>query len=481
MSAQPAPDDRSHGSWPVEVGEASAVTPQQVVRFVRSGKWLIGGVMAACLCGGMLFDLLSTPRYVASSQVIIDPRGLQLVDKQVNARGENADTDVAIVEDEMRVLKSTDLLSDLIDKEDLLDNPEFVPPRSPILAALLSVMPHRTTDPEQIKLTVLQQLDQQIAVRRAERGYVVDLSVATTDPRESARLANRLVELYIEHASQTRSELAQRSSVGLADRLDELQARVRKADEKVEAFRTANNLVSAGGVLTSDQRLKDLNSQLVLARTREDEAKSRLDQIDRLESRNAVDAIPEALQSQTVIRLRDQLTAARRRLSTLKDQLGPRHPDYVAAANELDALNRLLSQEMRRLAQSARIEYARAQDGLQAVQRGTAALSQTSLADSRSLVTLHELERDADASRALFTAFLARSQELGEQTRLDTTNVRQISRAMPPLHRANPSHLVILVVSLVLGLLIGTGLAMLLGLADKVRDLDGTWPVRRHP
>lgn len=479
MSAHTANDARSYGRWSADPGEAAAVTPQQIVRFVRSRGSLIGAVMLACVAAGLLFDVFSTPRYVATSQVIIDPLGLQLVDKQVNARGENADTDVAIVEDEMRVLKSTNLLSELVDKEDLVHSSEFAPRPSGLVEALTGLLPHRAADPDGVKLAVLQKLDQQIAVRRAERGYVVDLTVTTADAQESARLANRLVELYIERASQTRSDLARRSSVGLGNRLDELQARVRKADEKVEAFRSENHLVSAGGVLTSDQRLKDLNAQIVVARTREDDAKSRLDQITRLQSGGTIDAIPEALQSQTVIRLRDQLTSARRRLSTLQDQLGPRHPDYVSASSELQALNRLLTQELRRLAQSTRIEYARARESREAIQRNVDALSQTSLADSKSLVMLRELERDADASRALFTAFLARSQELGEQTRLDTTNVRQISEAMPPLRRANPSHLVVLVVSLMIGFLLGTGAAILLGLSERLRGWEGMRPLWR--
>ncbi len=469
MSAQPSPEERNYGYWPADAGEASSVSPRQFLAFLGARGRLIAAVMALCLAGGLAFDLISTPRYVATTQLIIDPRGLQVVDNPVNGRGENADADLATVEDEMRVIKSTNLLSALIDKEDLTHNPEFARRSSPIVDALLSILPHGSTEPGDAKLPILQQLDQQIAVRRAERGYVIDIAVTTADARESARLANRLVQLYIERASQTRSDLAQRASLGLGNRLDELQARVRKADEKVEAYRTENNLVSAGGVLTSDQRLKDLNAQLGLAHTREDEARAKLDQINRLQASHAVDTIPEALDSQAVLHLRDQLTAVKRRLSTLKDQLGPRHPDYVSAANELQALDKLLAQELRRLAEATRLEYARAKDNEQAIERNVTALSQSSLSDSKSLVMLHELERDAEASRALFTAFLARSQELGEQTRLDTTNVRQISEAMPPLRKANPSHAVVLSVSLLLGLLLGSGLAILLGYTDTVR------------
>ena len=138
-------------------------------------------------------------------------------------------------------------------------------------------------------------------------------------------------------------------------------------------------------------------------------------------------------------------------------------------------LERLLGQELKRVADAAQNEYARAQANAQALERTVDTQSRSSLASDRSAIELRELERNADASRALFNAFLARSKELSEQTRLDTTNVRQIGEALPALRRSNAPTMVVLLIALVAGLALGAAAALLLDL------LDATGPRRRLP
>ena len=53
-------------------------------------------------------------------------------------------------------------------------------------------------------------------------------------------------------------------------------------------------------------------------------------------------------------------------------------------------------------------------------------------------MTLRELERDVQASRAVYESFLVRARETGEQERLDTKNIRVISRAELPQRRSFP-------------------------------------------
>jgi uncharacterized protein involved in exopolysaccharide biosynthesis len=73
---------------------------------------------------------------------------------------------------------------------------------------------------------------------------------------------------------------------------------------------------------------------------------------------------------------------------------------------------------------------------------------------------LRELEREVDASRAVYESFLVRARETREQERLDTVNVRVLSDAQPPLDRSwPPRRLVLLLAALAAGLLGGVGLA----------------------
>ena len=77
-------------------------------------------------------------------------------------------------------------------------------------------------------------------------------------------------------------------------------------------------------------------------------------------------------------------------------------------------------------------------------------------------MTLRELERDVQASRAVYEWFLVRARETGEQERLDTKNIRVISRAEPPQGRSfPPSNFLLAVGALLLGVGGGSGIVIM--------------------
>jgi uncharacterized protein involved in exopolysaccharide biosynthesis len=82
------------------------------------------------------------------------------------------------------------------------------------------------------------------------------------------------------------------------------------------------------------------------------------------------------------------------------------------------------------------------------------------MATGLAFVKLRELEREVEASRAVYESFLVRARETREQERLDTVNVRVLSDAQPTLDRSwPPRRLILLMAALAAGLLGGAGLA----------------------
>ena len=91
------------------------------------------------------------------------------------------------------------------------------------------------------------------------------------------------------------------------------------------------------------------------------------------------------------------------------------------------------------------------------------------MSSDRAYVGLRELERTLEARRGVYEAYLKRAREASEQERLNTTNVRIISVATPARQRTfPPSPKIVLPLALVLGLLMGGGIALMLG-ADSDR------------
>jgi uncharacterized protein involved in exopolysaccharide biosynthesis len=463
------------GGEPLSAGEAVTIDLGRLFAMLRRRLWVVALGAALFVGAAATFLALTPPRYVATAQIIVDPRGLQVLDKEISPKAQNPDVQIPLIESEMRVLKSTKVFDLLIDREGLDRDPEFVKGRwSPVgaLKGLIAGLLGRRKPDADPHLAALHELDDRVAVRRAERSFVIDISVMTADPVKSARLANGLVQAYMEESAAAQAEAARRSGESLGSRLDELRARVREAEDRVEQFKAQNNIVGAAGRLVSEQQLSELNNQLGIARTRTAEARAKVEQIERLRGGD-VGAFAEAVQSQTVMTLRAQYADVKRRHADLVTKLGERHPDLAAVERELRDAQASIAAEVGRLARSARADYERAKASEEALQKSLDSQKRLAVSTSQDFVKLRELERDVEASRAVFQAALVRSRELKEQTLLDTTNVRHITVAMPPLRPTGPPAALVLPIALVAGLLAGAAAAFAGRMVDpKVRSRD---------
>jgi succinoglycan biosynthesis transport protein ExoP len=434
-------------------------------------KWLILAMTLLSLAAAGLFVAVTPPKYMAVTQILIDPTDLRVVDNGLTPSTQVSEVAVLQAESQVRVLTSDNVLRRVIASEKLDSDQKFVRPQESLLGkaitSLLSPfgLAHAITrtDPT---LAALYQLRTYIRVKRAERTYVVDVTVTTDDAEKSVRIANALARAYLAEQAAARSEAARRVSESLSARLSELKERVRVAEERVEDFKARNNIVGVSGQLMNEQQLSDLNYQLSLARSHTAEAKSRYEQVQALQkSKVDVGAFTEAVQSQTIGVLRGQYAEVVRREAELMTSLGPRHPSVVEAQAQVQRLRRLIAEEVNRVAEAAAADYERARANEESLARSLDTLKRNTIATNEARVALRELERDVQASRTVYEAFLVRARETGEQERLDARNVRVISQAEMPQRRSwPPSYLVIAFGAMAFGASAGTGLALLRGM-----------------
>ncbi len=437
------------------------------LRFVaRQWRWIVVGV-AAALCLYLAAELTLTPRYRASSEILIGAADLRSVDKSVIAPAQSSDASVTEVESETRVLTSDKVLRRVVDTEHLVTDPEFGAGGGSKLANLISLLrtavglKPKPSPAGDAAAGALRQLRRDVSAKRTERTYVVDLMVETAAGEKSARLANAVVQAYFAEQSAAHAEAARRVTESLTSRLAELRERVRQAEEAVERYKAEQGIVGASGRSVDEQQLTDLNNQLTVARARTAEARARYEQVRGLQGRGAdPGATTEAVQSSTIGVLREQYATVVQREANLTAELGPQHPYVVEARAEVRKAQRLIGEEVGRVADAIHSEYDRALANEQTLSGNLDALKQRALATGMALVKLRELEREVDAGRAVYESFLVRARETREQERLDTANVRVLSEAQPPLDRSwPPRRMIMLLAALVAGLVGGTGLA----------------------
>ncbi|MEK9279645.1 MULTISPECIES: Wzz/FepE/Etk N-terminal domain-containing protein [unclassified Bradyrhizobium] len=405
-------------------------------------------IVGAALLGATLAVTVGkslTPRYTATAQLYVDPRELQLVDRELTPRAQDVSGMSMVVESQARLITSNSVLLKVIQQANLDKDPEFGGgDGKTLMSSLLGLVGLQARAPsageqKEVQLAALDALNKHITIRKTEKSFIVDIEVWSTDPAKAAMLANTLTNAYLTESRNSQALAARRATNDLSGRLKELRERLRNAETALATYKAQNNFVGTQDTLISDQQLSASNQRLAAARAATLDAQARFDQIE-ASRRTAADAgaIPEALQSPTIANLRAQYADARKKYAEQTGELGPRHPTLRQTEKQVEDLKRTINEEIDRIAQSAKNDLTRARDYEASLNRALEAQKRQSVQLSQAAVRLRELEREADASRDVYQSFLKRSRETEEQESLNTSAARVIGEATVPQRRSFP-------------------------------------------
>lgn len=478
-------------------------------------------VIATCL--GIAHAVTTQPQYTASALVLIDNRqaAANSLDDVRVAQG----LDNAAVDSQVELIVSENVIGKLIDQLDLMNNPYFNTPAkglagrimdissgafsavgAPVLggiaagldqasrylgidfgaeglrdyAASLSISEVEkqaeliagALTQEQLEIQrqqVIEHLRSVLSVRRVGLTYVLDIQYTSVDPQLSADIVNGLADQYLTDQLDAKYEAARRASNWMEGRIQELKEASLAADLAVQRFRADNNLIEAAGMLVNEQQLQEINSQLVIARADTERTRARYERLRVIiETGSTTAAVSESIDSPIIADLRSRYLDASKRLTELRVRLGPSHAQIVSLRNEMSEYERLIFEELGRIAESLRNEYDIAQKREAGLARNLESLKGTSATDNETLVTLRELERESQTYQTLYQSLLQRYQESVQQQSYPITEARIITRASKPLRPSYPRKSLIVALSLVLGTALGVAVSFLRESMDSV-------------
>lgn len=418
-----------------------------VVTTLRRRAVFIVSVTFACVALSLVYILLATPRYTASGRIEL---GASVGD---------------VAATRIKDLTSPRIFNNVIAREKLNDDPLFGARSRGILSALLTgigLVP--AADPHAM---ALRQLDRAISVMREPSSSNVNVNVVTPDRETSARVANAVMDAFIEDAARLPTETTPGDGAPPDTSLEILQDRLRDAEQRYDKYRQDNGIAGSNGQPVIENPVSELISQITTAEARVNSLRSTLTQLQRARDDRDVDAIPAALRSRTVDALRNRYATAWRTEADLSETLGPRHPDLRFARSQTAEARRLLDQAIGDMVQSTAGELERARSVVTRLKARLDASKKGLTKSNEVFARLGELEREVETSRAAYQAFLLRSRDGGERQRLSDTLPRIVSRATPPQGRSGASSIRVLFTSILLGLGFAISLAWLLELMSE--------------
>jgi polysaccharide biosynthesis transport protein len=442
------------------------VDPRKLFKAIANAKKLIALTSLAGLALGIALAISTPKYYYSTAEILIDPRDLQISDRELLPTGLPYDASLALVENQTRILTSRRVILGTVEKLNLDQDAEYngkgLGSPGPITALKQIAFGSESDDPSKAKELAVENLLKATGVSRTPKTFVISLTIQSQSPDKAALIANTMAEVYMDVQDEIQSDTVGRANGELGGRLEELRADVEKAERLVEAYRSENELFDANGKLISDDEISLSSTQLTRAREKVAELRARADSAREL-TLDAVlsDALPEGAASNLIAELRRGYALKVQQRDALAEKLGAQHPQLRTAEAEVTSAQRGIETELRRLSQTAQIELQRAIKTEQDLAAGQARLKSKKSSISESLVRLRELEREAGARRSVYESFLLRARETGQQAGISTANTTIVSQAVPALRPYGTSRKIIAAGGLVGGFMFGLMLALM--------------------
>ena len=411
---------------------------------------LIGSTIVATT---VLFGL--TPHYRATATILFDSRKTEILkDREVVGR---PGSDSSAVESEAELMKSPAILRMVADQLRLHEDEEFMASSSLLgWVRWLLISPFdavfgdgsKNAQPDRLARAV-NRLERTVHAARRNQTYVIELSAWSESGPKAAMLANKIAEVYLAEQLGAKAAATRQATRWLNEEVEQLRDRLLASENTYEAYKAEAGLFSPGGLTLADRQVAQLNEQLVMARARAAEAQAKFSQLRQItaDKLHSAASSPDVLESSVLTNLRNLYAEAARKHAELTARYGTRHPQVVSVKAELANLSKQIEEELERIVASAKTEVEMAKSRQASLGASLEELKVGATEFNRKAVKLRELEREVEANRALFDAFLARAKETAAQLSLHLPDSRILSAASLPLAPSFPRK----------GLMIGLG------------------------
>lgn len=429
------------------------------IGWLWSGRLIILLCLIAGLAGAFVVSRSLPPRFTSYADLVIAPPSAPITSDGFAAAPSSRDTQLLEFDSRLRMLTSTNVLARTVDALGLDEDPEFA--GSPGFS-----LPFLGPDPEEraaeTRVAAMRALYEQVAARREGQTYVATLEVYSQDPQKSVRIADALIAAFQEELWEAERVTASQAVEALNERLTGLRERVSQAEAAVEDFRRESALQGIEGQLLASRSLDQVNTQINDARAALIAAESRYAEL--IAAQESGLAQGGVWDSEAITELRASYNELRRELDAQSAIYGALHPNITALQPQLRTLEAAINQEVDRIIRAAAADVEQARS---TVDRLTARADTTRAilsADESALITLRELQREADAQAAIYETYLRRMGELNEQSQVEVTTVRVISPPLPAASRNWPPRTIIwLVLGGFAGLAAGIAIAIGMG------------------
>lgn len=437
---------------------------RQFIRIANRWRFVILGVVAACVVIALIATLLTTPKYTATAEIEISRESNQVTSFQGVER-ETSPLDQEFYQTQYGLLESRSLTERVATQLRLVDDPKFFS----LFGMRGEEGPFQIVNGRYIssgraeRLRIAGELlAANVTVSPTRLSRLVDIRFTSPDPGLSARIANTWANAYIETNLERKSQATSYGRNLLQGQLAQAKARLDESQRQLVNYASQQqiiNLPAQGGgngttgtaersIVADD--LATLNSALTQATTERIQAEARYHEAGR------AGASTEALRNSAINMLRQRRAELAADYQKMMVQFEPGYAPARALKAQIDQLDRSISREEGRVTGSQLADYREAQERERALRARVDQLKSSYLDLRRRSIQYNIFQQEVDTNRALYDGLLQRFKEIGVAGGVGINNIVVVDPATVPQKPSSPR----LVLNLILAMFAGLGLGV---------------------
>ncbi len=421
-------------------------------RIIKKRRWIVVGVVFVIVTVVTVRMYRMPSIYESSGRIIINQQTPLRLTRDKETSPEVYTNDLQYLETQQNVLRSRELARRVIEELHLERHPDFAD------------IAGRWTDPERQRTEMINRFLSRLDVQLVRNTRVVSVTYSAEDPALSARAVNELFDQYIKYTLESRSESTRSASEWLNEQITDLRSRIEQAQEELVKYSRENEIIQLNESQTiTVERLADLNRRLVEAETE----RIRAETLYRLSREGSVDSLPPIVADATIQNLTGRLAELRQELAQLNVEYQPTHPKVLRVREQIAELEQQLGQAKRRIIGNIEAEYKAAVRRERDLRRALEEQRAETLKQNERAIQLSLKQREVAATAQLYEGLLEKLNDVKLLSRLTTTNIQILDKAEIPMFPARPRKLFNVGVSLLVGLIVGIGLALFIEYLDN--------------
>jgi capsular exopolysaccharide synthesis family protein len=436
---------------------------------------IIGGIGTYILCQNI------TPLYTATATVMIDPREPKLGAHPTDPMSFIPPSEEDVRKNEIAVIRSRNLVSEVISDLNLVQLPEFNPSlRSPsyiqeLLGRAQAMLEQWATEigirwgtkPEnygsatdQVREKAIDLFLAHLKTIEMSASRAIQISFYSEDPQRAALVANAVANRYIQQKVNRDVAEAQAGTQWLEAAIHRLNDTIRAEEYAIERVRSQQGDVPAADIGVLSEQMTDLTRQLVQASGESAAAEGRLAEL-KLRGPQDVTSLTPVLASPLIQRLQEQAVGLEAKLTTMSQLYGPQYPPVVTLGLQVHALHARINDEIKKITASYQSDLAVAHAKEANLRAMLTWVKADMLKAANSDVEVRALEREAKANKTVMEQMVARINDtMPELTNRARPDAVVISAAAIPTTPSYPPKLAMTAAAFVLFATAGAGLAV---------------------